>query len=441
MKIKTKTFCITTLGCKVNQYESDAIRRQMEARGWTHAPGGKPADLIIVNTCAVTGRAAMQSRQEIRKAVRNNPGARIMATGCYAEIDPDGIQPIRGVHAIVGHGDKHRVSELANAEHESGGLPMHVRRNIREERIFRQLPMPAFGDRTRPVLKIQDGCNAFCTYCIVPKARGPSRSLPPEDVISHVRKLWDLDYKEIVLSGIHLGNYGMDLTPPADLPGILVRIRDLPSAPRIRLSSIEPNELTGNIIRLVAESDRFSRHFHIPLQSGDNSILERMHRPYTRGKFSDLVHRIRDHVPDAAIGADVLVGFPGETESAFENTYELINGLPVTYLHVFPFSSREGTPAHTFTGKVPGHVIKERCRRIRELGKSKKRTFYSRFIGKTMEALIETSRDKKTGMLKGITSNYIALRMEGGDELKNTLTRVKIDDFPDDNALVGCITG
>lgn len=287
------------------------------------------------------------------------------------------------------------------------------------------LKSPA-GGRTRPFLKIQDGCEAFCAYCIVPYARGPSCSVAFQAVLDGVSRLADQDYQEAVLTGIHLGAYGRDLEPRTSLAELLQAILKRPDAIRIRLSSIEPLELTDDIIDLAAGSERICRHFHVPLQSGDAHILKRMGRPYTPERFSARIARIRQRLPEAAIGADVLVGFPGETETAFENTCAVVEALPLTYLHVFPFSARPGTAAFDFNDRVPAQVITRRCRRMRELGSGKRLAFHRRFIGRRVPVLTESRRDPQTGLLKGVSSNYLPVLFEGGDDCIHRAVEVDI---------------
>jgi threonylcarbamoyladenosine tRNA methylthiotransferase MtaB len=434
----TFKFRITTLGCKVNQYETDAIARQLSNSGCVPASAEDTADLCIINTCTVTRRASMQSRQAVRQAIRSNPKARIVVTGCYAQTEPDEILKIDGVHTVIGHGDKHKIPEIVRSSPiENHPRPTLIRRNISFEHDFKQVPVTVFGNRTRPFLKIQDGCDTFCTYCIVPYARGRSRSMAPEKVLENIRSLKLAGYREVVLTGVHLGAYGLDLSPKYHLAGLLSRIYESKPIHRVRLSSIEPHELTEDILTLVAETDVFCDHFHIPLQSGDDFVLKKMHRPYTRSFFRDLIIKINSLIPDAAIGVDTLIGFPGETEKAFENTYSLIEELPVTYLHVFPFSVRKGTPASKYPQQVDSKTIKARCEKMRTLGNQKKQAFYKKFIGKTVEILIESKRDELTGFLKGITSNYIPVRINGSDNCVNTVVPARIDRIERDHTVFG----
>jgi threonylcarbamoyladenosine tRNA methylthiotransferase MtaB len=446
-----KKFIIKTLGCKVNQCESEAIRNALVESGGGITSGDEGgADVVIVNTCSVTRKAAMQSRQAVRQAIRANPDARIVVTGCHAQTAAAEMAAIDGVDLIVGNRDKHLIprrilSQLP--EHADGAVPTECPDTDRpgKNRIdqFEMLPAMATGSRTRPFLKIQDGCDAYCTYCIVPHARGRSRSLPMDQVLKQIEQLGRLGYREVVLTGIHIGCYGHDLTPATGLIELLCLIREAGSIDRVRVSSIEPAELSDAIIDLACsdpdQSGRLCPHFHIPLQSGDDGILKRMHRPYSRDDFKARVQRIIARLPDAAIGVDTLIGFPGETDAAFEHTYDLIRSLPVAYLHVFPFSAREGTPAFTFKDQVPAPVVKKRCARMRRLGAKKRQEFYARHVGKAVTVLVEATRDRISGCLKGFSDNYIPVLFDGSDDLANTFQPVEIKDISADGVPAGVV--
>ncbi|MFO7557184.1 MAG: tRNA (N(6)-L-threonylcarbamoyladenosine(37)-C(2))-methylthiotransferase MtaB [Desulfobacterales bacterium] len=436
-----KKYKITTLGCKVNHFESEAIDQYLKNSMWRDAAGEK-ADVVIINTCTVTQKASMQSRQAIRQAIRSNPDARIIVTGCYAQTSINEITKIKGVHDIIGSALKHQIPQviLSSPDSERPDAPVIIVPDINREQTFQQIPVGISSKRTRPFLKIQDGCNAFCSYCVVPYARGRSRSMAAEDVLKKINLLADSGYKETVLTGIHLGCYGKDFSSGNDdLYTLLKRIDDSGAINRVRLSSIEPLELTTGIIDLVASSSRLCRHFHVPLQSGDDQILKLMNRPYTAKYFRELVLRIRSSIPEAAIGVDVLIGFPGETEEAFDATYEMIQELSVSYLHVFPFSPRKETPAYRFPNQVDHAVIKKRCKKMRELGELKKTKFLRQSIGKTTEVLIEETPDKKSGLLKGLTDNYITVLLDGPRHLSNTLVNVHIDNVFDANSVMGIL--
>jgi threonylcarbamoyladenosine tRNA methylthiotransferase MtaB len=424
-----QTYRIITLGCKVNQAESEALDHALEGPAWRPASRREPADLCVVNTCAVTQRAAMQSRQALRRAIHENPGACVVATGCYAQTDPAALEQIAGLDHIVGHCGKAGLAELAL----SGRLGKCSRASCPPpptadaKSAFCAAPPAPSGKRTRPFLKIQDGCNAYCAYCIVPYARGPSRSLPLQAALESVGALAAAGVPEVVLTGIHIGCYGRDLAPPTSLLALLDAVRGLPGAMRVRLSSIEPLELSAEILALVAGVQRFCRHFHVPLQSGDPQILARMGRPYSVETFAALVETIHRAMPDAAIGTDLLVGFPGESQAAFEATCELIERLPLAYLHVFPFSARAGTAACELPERVPAHAITARCRRLRQLGEEKRSRFHRAFVGERVSVAVEGRRDPATGLLKGISSNYLPILFAGPDALKCSVAEVRIE--------------
>lgn len=424
-------FAVFTLGCKVNQYESEALALDLKNRGWVRAEPGREADLFIINTCTVTGKAAMQVRQLIRKTIRMNPEACIVVTGCYAQTEPEEIQKITGVHYVIGQAGKDTLADLLDAETRNRTLgtrkdPLVRVRDIKKTGKMLSRDFPVAESRTRPAVKVQDGCNAFCTYCIVPYARGRSRSLPVSEVIDQVNRIHPMGFKEIVITGIHLGLFGKDLAPRTDLQSLLEQVLDSTSIPRIRLSSIEPDEVSEPMIALVKNNPRLCRHFHLPLQSGDNTILKRMGRPYTREDFETLVRKIHGQIPDAGIGADVLVGFPGETLDHFQNTLDLIEALPLTYLHVFPYSPRKGTLAAGFADRVSPGEIKQRCERLRALGNLKKESFYQSLVGKKVSVLMEEKSPGTKGLLKGWSSQYVPVLTEGGDHLKNTLVSVTL---------------
>ncbi len=437
-----RSYSVITLGCKVNQCESAAIGRLLEEWGWERTDPEKAA-VCIINTCAVTMKAAMQSRQAARRIARANPKARIIVTGCYAQIDPAELASIDGISMVADNSCKHLLASLVAAEenHLPAKPAKMVRGDISKCRKFQYLPASVKGTRTRAFLKIQDGCDSFCTYCIVPYARGPSRSMPPDKVIQNLSSLAREGVKEVVLTGVHLGQYGQDLSGAIDLVSILDRARTKAAIERIRLSSIEPAEIGETLLERIVNRQtgrgRICDHLHIPLQSGDDKILKRMHRPYDRNLFSQLVKTIRHLLPNAAIGVDVLVGFPGEDESAFNNTLELLENLPVSYLHVFPFSPRPGTPAWYFKDKVDPKVIKQRCLQLRRLSEIKRRNFYSSLIGEKLEVLIETTCDKNSGFARGLSSNYVQVFLVDSRPAANTLVSVEITSLNDDLTVIG----
>ena len=435
-----KKFNLITLGCRVNQCESDALSSCLEDLGLSAALDGKRSDVCVINTCAVTQKAAAQSRRTIRKAIRNHPSAQIVVAGCYAETFASEIEKMKGVDYVIGNADKHAIPEIISREKKNGG-PTLMSRPMARQREFAEIFGRGNSVKTRPSLKIQDGCDSFCSYCIVPLARGRSRSMPFDHALSAVSKISAQGSREVVLSGIHIGRYGRDLSPQTSLHDLISRIDNEKIIQRVRLSSIEPPELKQEIIRTASDSETICRHFHIPLQSGDDGTLKKMNRPYSRSFFRDLVLFVHELMPDAAIGVDVLAGFPGETDHAFENTYSLIESLPVSYLHVFPFSRRENTPAWSFPDQIPHDVITRRCAILRGLGAEKKREFYKTFVGKRVTVLFENQRCKKTGRLKGITSNYLRVFARGDEGRLNSITDVSISKMSDDGSLWGELSG
>lgn len=416
----TRIKCIT-LGCKVNQAETEALAEYGRRNNMMPVGGQQTADICIINTCTVTGKAAMQSRQAVRKALRQNPDAVVVVTGCYAQDDPEALSAIEGVDYVIGASEKHRLFEIIGmTDRKPTTAPVVIHDAIRDQRQFMPMPAPAVGSRTRPFLKIQDGCDAFCSYCIVPYTRGRSRSMPPETVIDGVRDLIAAGAREIVLSGIHMGRYGQDLRPATDLLTLLRLITRIDRGVRFRLSSIEPTEFSDNLLDFIADCPNICSHFHVPLQSGDPDILKKMRRPYSPDFFWNLIHKIHNRLPDAAIGADVLIGFPGETETAFWNTYELIESLPVSYLHVFPYSPRPPAPAASYPDPVHPAVIKARGKHMQTLGRRKKFEFFSRMHHKTLDVLIEKRRNDTDDGVMGLSANYIPVSIRSSGLEVNT---------------------
>ncbi len=417
---------IATLGCKVNQYESAGLIERFRAAGFCPVPFGDGADVYVINTCTVTARTDDQSRQLIRRANRMNPAAKIVVTGCYAQMSAGDIARLPGVVLIAGNAEKEDLPNLLQLKGEPG-TEICVR-DIRRSAKMSKLTAGSFPGRTRAFLRIQDGCDSFCTYCIVPFARGRSRSLPEKTVLDETARLCDAGYREIVLTGIHLGQYGLDLETPATLLGLLKKIEDQGRVRRLRLSSIEPLEITPEIIVHLRESRILCRHLHIPLQSGDERILGRMGRHYTPHDFRRLVESIVASLPDAAIGIDVMAGFPGEGEQEFENTLQFIAGLPVAYLHVFPYSKRPGTAAADLPDQVKEEAKKSRVRILRSLGSQKRERFAERFIGRRLSVLVESKIDRPTGMVKGFSDNYIPVLIRGGRPPFNTFADVTAEE-------------
>ena len=429
-----KKFKIITLGCKVNQYESAYLKERLVGEGWCQVEKGHDADVSIVNTCIVTQRASYQSRQAVRRAIRENPDGITAAVGCYAQVFPQELSGIEGIGLIAGNREKPRLPDILKGEL-GFRRPRIVSDRFGEGASFDFLPIKEFPDRTRAFLKIQDGCESFCSYCIVPFARGPLRSLAPARVLEALESLCNSDYKEVVLTGVHLGKYGFDLEGGISLKGLLDRIGEKGLPLRIRLSSLEPNEIGPELIEMVASGEWICRHFHIPLQSGDDMVLKRMNRHYESRQFAGLVDRIHTKIPLAAIGVDVMTGFPGENEAAHRNTLALIDDLPVSYLHVFPFSPRKGTAASKFPGRVNPKVIKERAEELRELGKRKREAFYLSCLGREFSVLVEGWYSQGDKMVKGLSDNYLKVIFPSAELVKNSMSLVIMEGVRKDGVL------
>jgi threonylcarbamoyladenosine tRNA methylthiotransferase MtaB len=422
----TKLFKIITLGCKVNQYESAFIEESLVNKGCQMAGQDRKADLVIINGCIVTATASYQSRQAIRRAIRENPQAIIAVVGCYGQIFPDELSTINGVDLIVGNKGKSSLPELlVNAIHHNP--PLILMEDFAACETFEQIPVKSFSKRTRAFLKIQDGCQSFCTYCIVPLARGPLRSLEPDNVITILKDLEKNDYKEIVLTGIHLGKYGSDLTSGMNLTKLLIEIGKSASGLRIRLSSLRPTEIKTELIELMISNNWLCRHFHISLQSGDDSVLKRMNRHYTARMFIKLIDDIHRLVPEVSIGVDALVGFPGESERSFNNTFELLKDLPVSYLHVFPYSRREGTVAAQFSDHLDHTVIKERAFLLRSLDKEKRKIFRDSLVGQTFSVLAEGWAPRERNLIWGLSDNYVRFYVPSESLIRNKMVKAKAE--------------
>ncbi|QEM68099.1 tRNA (N(6)-L-threonylcarbamoyladenosine(37)-C(2))-methylthiotransferase MtaB [Geobacter sp. FeAm09] len=422
-----KRVAIATLGCKTNQFESAAMSEQFRKAGYRVVPFTEPADIYVVNSCTVTARTDAETRRLIRRARRLNPQARIVATGCYAQVAPGELERMPEVDSVLGNREKQDIAGLVAA----GGSRIS---DISTEQAAEPLPLSSFAEHTRAFLQAQNGCNSFCAYCIVPYARGRSRSVPLDDVLQGVRELAANGYREVVLTGIHLGAYGLDLAPRHSLADLVRRITEDGSVPRLRIGSVEPNELSDELIGLMAASTAVCPHVHLPLQSGSDTVLQRMGRRYTARFFRDLVARVTAALPDAFIGADVIAGFPGETDEEFLETLHLVEEVPFSDLHVFPFSRRAGTKAAGMPAQVAAQVVRERGERLRDAAAAKKTAFLQRFVGRTLPVLGQTWQPG-TGCIKGLSRNYLQVEYAAAEELVNREATVVIEQIRDGRAL------
>jgi threonylcarbamoyladenosine tRNA methylthiotransferase MtaB len=483
-------YYVENFGCRATQADGAALERQFEERGVARASSSALASVVVLNTCTVTSAADRDARAAIRRVRRQNPGASIVVTGCYAQRAAEEIAGLPGVSYVVGNSHKHQLAEIAlkgkagsppaafvplealgwNGERPVGGdqPPIFVSDIFAHTELLAAPVFDSSGDvpgdmagdaagggheRTRPNLKVQDGCDNRCSFCVIPYVRGQSRSLGMDRILREVNALVDSGYREVVISGINLGQWGRDFAASPE-PSHFGEIKDLmpdgrgltslirailsaTSIDKLRISSVEPMDWSDELIALVASSPRIARHAHVPLQSGSDAVLRRMHRRYRPWHYREKIEKIRAAMPDAAIGADVMAGFPGETEAEFEATRRLIADLPFTYLHVFSYSARPGTPAAVMGNQVPVHVTRERNRILRELGAEKKLGFMRGFAGKEVEAI--TLRSGGAEFTEALTDNYLRLRLRGRHEANRWL-RVLVDDVVD-GALVGRLRG
>jgi len=422
-----KKVFVTSLGCKVNQYESAAFKCGFAERGLSVVSENEAADLVVINTCAVTAGAGAQSRQTIRQALRRNPTAEIVITGCYAEIAARQLSEEKELqgrrYLLIGNSKK---DQLVASALEKGPYEQQILLGqINDAREICRLPVRRFGERSRAYLRIQDGCESFCTYCIVPFTRGRSRSLPVIEVLEQAKIFAEEGHREIVLTGIHLGYYGKDLDETVDLLYLLDRLSLATPETCYRISSLEPVEISEALLSLMATRSNIQPHLHIPLQSGCDDILAKMNRRYTTDQFAEVIRLCRRFLPDAAIGIDILAGFPGETDRHFNDAKEFLRTLPFSYLHVFPYSIRPGTLAAGFKGQVPKKIKDARVAELRALSEAKKQSFYQSQLAQVRPVLVEGRRDKD-GMLKGFTDNYIDVRLKGPDSLLDTTALVRL---------------
>ena len=426
---RSKTVAFHTLGCKVNQYDTSSIRAGLLELGYREVPFGTGADLYIVNTCTVTSMAGQKSRKSIRNIRQRNPSAVLLVTGCYADSDYEVLQGMSSIDRVFTNRQKpliplfvagleridRQAVRLSDEAHEACAAPV------------RRVRVSDFGSQTRAFVKIQDGCNLMCTYCIIPHVRGGLASRSLGEVLEECRALAAHGYREIVLAGIHLGAYGKDQGIPGALTELLRSMAEIPGLGRIRLSSIELQSVDPDLIELIAsDSKKFCPHFHIPLQSGDSRILRRMARRYDPETYLRRIDFIRKRMPKAAFNTDVIVGFPGETDRAFEQTLSVCREVGFSKIHVFPYSERPGTPAIRFQDRVPPEVVQRRKKVLFELEQSVARAYRRQFIGQRVRVLIESRRDPDTGALTGFSDEYVRVRLHGPDARKNRLLEVEV---------------
>ena len=437
-----KVACVT-LGCRTNQHDTAEMQTLLEQEGFSIVNGKEKADAYVINTCTVTQRSDTSSRLAVKKSLAINPDALVVFTGCYAQLNPEEASQINGLDIVLGNADKLKIANLIKKKLLNPGQPWRksastetILSDIHKKRIFRTIPVRNFQGMTKAFIKVQTGCDEKCSFCTVVKARGKSVSDTRENIIHNIQQAVTSGFKEITLTGINLGTWGMDRN---ETFSSLVRdIVELPGDFRVRLSSINPMEIDSDLIQLIAETEKLCSHLHIPLQSGDDAILKAMRRNYNRSQYLEVVQRAITAIPGLGLGADVIVGFPGETEERFENTRKLIEQLPFSYLHVFSYSPRRGTEAYQIKDNVPGNIKKQRNQNLTQLAKRKAFKFHENFLRQQETVLIENQRDRKSGWLKGHTCNYIPVIVEGSDSLKNNLVPVALQRVSE-HQVTGCV--
>ena len=425
------TVALATLGCRLNQVESQEIGSLLEGRGFRVVEPGADAQVYVINTCTVTGRADFSDRQLIRRIARENPEAYLVVTGCYAQTDPDAAAAIAGVDLVVGNQEKYHLPDLL------GSLTKRPRPEVAVADIggAREVPIAPFArmaGRSRAFVKIQDGCQHRCAFCIVPAARGRSRSQEPKVVLDQVRALAKAGYLDVTLTGVDIGHYGWDLYPRTTLAALLRELAEVEGLRWLRLSSVLPSYFTPELFDAVTTVPVMAPHLHLPLQSGSDRVLRLMRRPYHTGMYQALVDRLSAAIPDLGLGADVIVGHPGETEEDFEATMRVVEALPFSSLHVFAYSDRKGTEAARRADHVTAAVIRERSGRLRRLGALKSLAFRRGLVGRRRDAVVLAARDRRTGLLAGLTDNYVEVLFEGPDTLGRrvvplTITEARAD--------------
>lgn len=433
MKGNVASFYVENFGCRATQADGAAIERQFEDRGLTRASALAQSEIVVLNTCTVTAAADQDARAAIRRIRRENPDCQIVVTGCYAQRAPEEVASLPGVNRVIGNSHKPQLAEIVFASPRAGSnivsnpgfvplsnLVPETHSEIFVSDIFAHtelLAAPVFdgpgsnNDRTRPNLKVQDGCDNRCSFCVIPFVRGQSRSLPLRQIIEQINALVDSGFREVVISGINLGRWGRDFNMSLRFEEMIREILKQTDLQKLRISSVEPMDWSDELIRLMAISSRIAKHAHVPLQSGSDRVLRCMHRKYRPWHYRQKIQKIRAAMPTAAIGADVMVGFPGETEADFEETRRMIEDLPFTYLHVFTYSSRPGTPSASMRDQVPVHIARDRNRILRDLAAEKKLGFMRTFVGKTVDAItLNVSKETST---EALTDNYLKLCVEG----------------------------
>ncbi|NLW21964.1 MAG: tRNA (N(6)-L-threonylcarbamoyladenosine(37)-C(2))-methylthiotransferase MtaB [Tissierellia bacterium] len=422
-----KKVAFYTLGCKVNQYETEAMEEMFEKRGYKIVNSDEKADIYVINTCTVTNLGDRKSRQFIRRAKKLNQDSIIVAVGCYSQVAPEEVEKIDEVDIIIGTTDRHKIVDLCE-EFELNNKKINIVKDLKGHKDFEELNIVDVKSKTRAYIKIQDGCNQFCSYCIIPYARGPIRSRELKDIIEETERLAKTGFKEVVLTGIHVASYGKDLKD-IGLLTVIEEVSKIEGIERIRLSSMEPTFIDRKFMEKAVEVNKLCHHFHLSLQSGSDTVLKRMNRKYSTSEYREIVELIREYMPDAGITTDIIVGFPGETDEEFEETYNFVKEIGFSRIHVFKYSPRKGTPASKMKGQIHGSIKSMRSERLIHLGESLMRDFNRRHIGRKVDVLFEEEKD---GFMEGYTTNYIRVKVNAKEDLKGKILPVKINGLEDD---------
>jgi len=426
------TITFVTLGCRLNQADTDQMQTQLQAGGWRTVEADAAPDVVVINTCTVTARAELSDRQAIRRARRANPNARIVVTGCWAQTSPAEIAALGGVDLVLGNAGKARLPALLAELAPGRSAPRIEVADLGGARVPPLAPRPHLNGRARAFVKVQDGCQHRCAFCIVPFARGGSRSLEPAVVEDQVRLLVAGGHPEVVLTGVDLGHYGADLAPRSNLAALLARLVQVQGLRWLRLSSLLPAYFSDDVLAILTTSPVIAPHFHVPLQSGSDRVLRRMRRPYTVATYRRVIERLATALPRLGLGADVIVGFPCETAADFAATRALVEALPFSYLHVFPYSERRGTEAARLPGRVDASTVAGRARALREVAAPHGRRFRAALVGRTEDALVLETRERASGNLVGLTGNFVEVTFAGPDHLRRRLARVRVTAAGDD---------
>jgi len=433
----------TTLGCRTNQHDTAEMQVILKKEGYAIVDSSETADIYVINTCTVTARSDYSSRLAVKKSLAINENATVIFTGCYAQLNPEDSSKMKGLDIVLGNADKLKIAEVLKAKLKNDSLQKKTSlaevymSDIHADREFKTLPVTQFQGRTKAFIKVQTGCDESCSFCTVVRARGSSASDTRENILDNVRHAIDGGYKEITLTGINLGTWGMDFHLKETFSSLVEDIANLNGNFRVRLSSINPMEIDDHLIELISQHEKICPHLHIPLQSGDTEVLSKMKRNYNAKQYEHIVRRASEKISPLGLGADIIVGFPGESEVSFEHTRKLIEELPFSYLHVFSYSPRSGTEAHNFKNNIKNITKKERNLILNDLVKEKARQFYKSFIGKKVTVLVE-ERKQADGVLKGYSEHYIPVSIDAEGFLQNQLVSVLITEIRK-NKLIGCL--